>query len=340
MNTDELIQNAGGELNAQTAANILEGLEGDTGTTLEIGGVPDASATNATTTEADQGKQEGTEQQGAQQATTAPADDELNADNAVILAKDGKHTISYDKLAEARKAAQDNATALAAANAELAELRAAAQTRAAAGEQATTTDKQVEAAQAAINAGVDPALFGDFSEEALANGIQKLVDQRVNEALAQVDAKLNPIQQKQVVDANAAHLNAIYTAHPDADSIVESKEFEGWVSGQPSFVQQAYAAVLEKGSAQQVVELFDSFKKATGTTQAAPAADPAAAKAAAQAAIASAQNAVPNSLSDIPGGRPAGASREEQMAAMNSVDLLSNMENMSPDQINDYLNRI
>jgi primosomal replication protein N len=37
-------------------------------------------------------------------------------------------------------------------------------------------DNQANIAQQAIDQGVDPAIFGDFSEKDLAAGIQKLVD--------------------------------------------------------------------------------------------------------------------------------------------------------------------
>jgi hypothetical protein len=108
--------------------------------------------------------------------------------------------------------------------------------------------------------------------------------------------------------------------------------------------------VLQKGTTQQVIELFSAFKQATGTTQGAGAGaaegteqvNPEAVKAAAQAAIATAPSRVPASLTDLPGGRPAGLSRDEQMADMNGRELLDAMGagNMTPEQIERFLNTL
>ncbi|MCT2416064.1 hypothetical protein MNU23_30780, partial [Pseudomonas aeruginosa] len=76
--------------------------------------------------------------------------------------------------------------------------------RATAGEAPTSQDNQLAAAQAAMDQGVDPAIFGDFSEEALAAGIQKLIDAKVEARVsALVDQKLAPIQKKEAESARA-----------------------------------------------------------------------------------------------------------------------------------------
>lgn len=90
------------------------------------------------------------------------------------------------------------------------------------------------AAQAAIASGVDPALFGDFSEEALTKGIATLVDQRVEERISKVIA---PLKQHQQRSAQDAHFDAIYKAHPDADSVAESAGLKAWTAAQPSYVR-------------------------------------------------------------------------------------------------------
>jgi len=48
---------------------------------------------------------------------------------------------------------------------------------------------------------------------------------------------------------------------------------------------------------------------------------------------------VPATLSDIPGGKPAGQSLEVQMANKSGPEQLEVMQNMSKEQIEDYLNR-
>lgn len=327
----------GGDLTPQQAAQLLQmgDTTGDTGVTApEPSSGPaaaPAAATPPTKTE-----------------TTPPADDSLTADNAVILAKDGKHTISYDKLVQARetaRAAQTEAQALAAqledANKQLADLQTQAQARADAGEAPTATDNQVAAAQAAIDAGVDPAIFGDFSEGALAKGIAKLVDQQVAARMAAIDAKLQPIEQQAATDATTAHFKAIYDAHPDADSVVESQEFAAWKGAQPAVVRAALDHALTKGSSTDVIEVFSAFKKASGQASNNPAstAGQVSPGEAAKAAIAKAAAPIPASLSDIPGGRVAGTNLFEAMDSMNSREMLGAMRNMTPEQIEDWLNQ-
>ena len=362
---NEFIQSLNGDLSPTQAAQLLEmSGQGDTGdTSSELAAQPGAAtaqAPDAAPSDAgDPGANTGTTAApaastpaAAPEATPAAAESELTADNAVILAKDGKHTIRFEKLAEAREGERHWKAQAEAAQTQLAELQAQAQARADTGQTPTQTDAQVAAAQAAIDKGVDPGIFGDFSEEDLAKGIQTLVEAKV---AAQVDAivaqKLAPIQQKHATDATESHYAAIYEAHPDADSLAESQELGDWINTHPSFVRDGYNAVLQKGTTHQVIELFSAFKQATGSTQdtGATAAtgqttpvDPEAVKAAAKAAIANAPTRVPASLTDLPGGRPAGLTRDEQMADMNGRELLDAMGdgNMTPEQIDRFLNTL
>lgn len=340
-----------GALTPQQAAQLLEiAASGDTSFGLDDGGAP------ATTTAADAaalteaGAANTNSSAAAPAASPAPAPTaapaavlaaEPDASNAILLAKDGKHTIPYEKLVQAREGEQHWKAQAETAQRQLADLQTQAQQRADAGQAPTKTDNQVAAAQAAIASGVDPALFGDFSEEALANGIATLVDQRVEERISKAIA---PLQQHQQRSAQDAHFDAIYKAHPDADSVAESAELKAWIASQPSYVQPTLHEVLAKGSAQKVVELFNDFKKATAAPAAAPAPGKGQAavtdsKVAAQAAIAAAAPAVPASLSDIPGGRADALSPHERLAALDPVSMADAMQGMSPAQIDAFLNR-
>ena len=323
---------AGGDLTPAQAAQLLSlGMQGDTGAPS-----PDlSSGPAAAPASADESPQ-----------PAAQPEPELTADNAVILAKDGKHTISYDKLVQARetaRAAQTEAQTLAAqleaAQQQLADLQAQAQARADAGQAPTATDNQVAAAQAAIEAGANPALFGDFSEEALAKGITKLVDQQVAARMEAINAKLKPIEQQAATDATTAHFNAIYSAHPDADSLVESQELAVWKGAQPAVVRDALDQAMEKGSSTDVIEVFSAFKAAT-QQQSPPAAGKGAITPAeaAKAAIAKASAPIPASLSDIPGGRVAGTNVFEAMESMNPLEQLGAAMNMTQEQRDAWVN--
>lgn len=319
-----------GRLTPEQAAQLLELSQGDTGaSTLDNGSKPVASPADGTTPAGAQATDD---------TNNGALSPELDPANTVILAKDGKHTIGYEKLVEAREGEKHWKAQAEAAHQQLAALEAAASQRAAEGAAPTQVDNQVAAAQAAIDQGVDPEIFGDFSEGALAKGIATLVDLRVAQAL---DAKLAPLHQKQANDANSAHYQAIYEKHADADSIAESKELADWIEAQPSFVRDGYRAVLQKGATAEIIELFDSFKqsgRAPATAQAS--ANPADVKAAAKAAIANVRPAVPASLSDIPGGRQTGLTQFEAMGQMSGPELAAAMENMTSAQIAAYMEQL
>ena len=223
---------------------------GDTSTTLEKDGAP--------TTVSDADKKP------AEEVKTALPEDQQNASNSVVLAKDGKHTIDFSVLADTREKAQqfqDQAQQLQAkyeaAQQELDALKAAAQARADNGEAPTAADTMVAAAQAAMDAGADITLFGDFSEEAMAAGIDKHVNNRVaaevNAKVAAavktaVDEALAPLRAKEQAETADAHVSAVLAAHPDAGSIAQSVELDNWIKAQPSYLQPAMRQVQEGGT--------------------------------------------------------------------------------------------
>ena len=330
----------GGDLSPEQAAQLLQlgDTQGDTGVTApELSNGPAVAPAQTEGQATPEGEK-----------TAAPDEASLTAENAVILAKDGVHTISYDKLLQERAARQEERAArqameaqLEAANQKLAELQAQAQARAEAGQAPTQADNNAVAAQAAIDAGVDPAIFGDFSPEAMAAGVAKLVQAQVQARMAELDAKLQPIQQQTAKTAAEEHIAAIYGAHPDADSIVESQEFAAWKGAQPGVVRAALDAALTNGTSKDVIEVFAAFKAAKGQVAAPP---PAASAGqispaeAAKAAIAKAAAPTPASLSDIPGGRAGVTNVLEAMDSMNGPEMLTAMANMTPEQIDAYLN--
>jgi len=327
--TDEFIQTLDGNLSPEQVARLLESGDGDTtATAAEKGNEPDITTVKGT---------EG------QQATPAAGEGgEPDPAKAVLLAKDGIHTIPYDRLVEAREEGKNWKAQAEAAQLQLQTLHAEAQARANAGQAPTAIDTKAAVAQAAIEQGADASLFGDFSEQDLAKGIEALIEQKTAARVeALVNQHLKPLQEKQATDATESHYSAIYTAHPDADSISESKELADWIATQPSFVRDVYSSVLDKGTTEQIIEMFDLFKEANGKTPATNTETSAeSVKAAAKAALAKASTPIPVSLSDFPGGRAgSGATREEAMGDMNANELVDAMYDMTPEQIETYLSR-
>lgn len=325
-----------GALSPEQAAAALAAGEGDTSAELENGGTPDATTVtdDAATTDGDNKAKPDAAATGKEAGTTTEAEDPAQT---VVMARDGKHTIPYETLVKHREGEQHWKAQAQAAQQQLAGLQAQAQARADAGTAPTKTDNIVAAAEAAIEAGADVGIFGDFSEEALAKGIATLVEQQVQ---ARVKAALEPLATKQAKDAAAAHYDAIYSKHPDADSIAQSTEFAAWVNAQPSAVRNAYWGLFDAktgGTAQEIVEVFDAFKGVSTSNPNTPAAaDP---KAAASAAVAAAKATPPASLSSIPGARVEGASELDRAAEMSGPDMLEATKNMSPAQIEAWLDR-
>lgn len=57
------------------------------------------------------------------------------------------------------------------------------------------------------------------------------------------------------------HFEAIYQAHPDADNIVESPEFEAWKKERSAKEQDDITRILREGTSSEVIYIFTLFKK-------------------------------------------------------------------------------
>ena len=142
-----------GVLSPEMAAQLLAGMPG-TGLEGETGAEPEPTAASptaapATDTPADQPDAQGEPKQNEQKtnsggAAAAVNEDELTDENAVVLAKDGKHHIPFARLQEARQGEQSQRQRADALQAQLEqsqqkldELSRQAQQRADAGQDAT-----------------------------------------------------------------------------------------------------------------------------------------------------------------------------------------------------------
>ena len=261
---------------------------------------------------------------------------ETEVEGAPILSKSGAYTIPYEKLAEARearKAAQDRIEQLEQQVAELtgaqrqnlAAVQADAQDRANAGQAQTAADANLAAATQAITEGVDLSIFGDFSEEDLAKGVAELNRRAMETVRAElhdtIRRELAPLRAQEAKTATSAHYDTIYGAHPDADEIVESAEFAAWRDRQPAFAKAGIEHAMTKGSAQDVVEVFNAFR---GTKPQQPST--------ARTAPEAPARRVPNSLSDVPGAAPMDKTQQILAAAGNAEALLDSMGSLTPEQ--------
>lgn len=244
----------------------------------------------------------------------------------VILAKDGVHTIPFEKLAEARESERLARQMAADLQAQLDALKSAPPVA------KVETPEPVEQGD----------VFGDFSEEAIAKGVEKLVASKTAALTADLEARLAavlaPLQAKQVESATDEHFSTINKAHPDVESVVPSQEFTNWIDSQPSVVRGSLKSAIEQGTALEVIEVLDAYKASTGKTVAqTPKVDVAAA---AQAAIAKAQSAPPMSLSEIPAGANVVSDEVNAMMEMSSAGLMSKFDGKSPEQIMALMSRV
>lgn len=323
-----------GELDLDADASGSSGVSGTTETA--------PAATSTTTPEATPATAE------ASQAATSTQDENEGApEGSPIASKSGGYTIPYEKLSEARSA-RDSAiaerdqlraqleqlSATQAANMQQAQVDA--QARADAGQAATEADQNLAAAQAMVANGVDASLFGDFSEEALAAGIEKLVSARVEAALAPQRAAQ---AREQAQTAEQVHVQTILGAHKDAFEVAESQEFASWKAGQPGFMQAAIDRTLQAGTAQDVIDLLGQFKQ-DHAGAAGAASDPTAAAVA--KAMAEAKSAPPVSLSSLPGAAPAGTTEADRAVALanDPAALLEYMSSLPPERQTQLMNSV
>lgn len=252
----------------------------------------------------------------------------------VILAKDGVHTIPFEQLEAAREAERQARAAEEALRAEIAQLQAQLASKPAPETQAVPTTPEP---------GIDKDLFGDFSEEALAKGVELVVERRTAALTAQLtalhqqlQAVAEPLQRQQVDSATKAHFDAIHAKHADSDALVQSAAFAAWIEAQPSFSRDGLKAVVAQGTAEQVIEMLDAYRKSAGSPSQPEAASVAAA---AQAAIAKAKSAPPSSLSEIPAGSQAHHDEAASMLEKSPQSLMSMFDGKSPEQISALMSR-
>lgn len=115
------------------------------------------------------------------------------------------------------------------------------------------------------------------------------------------------------------------------NELVQSAEFGAWMKSF-SFARSSVAAVLDPktgGTAEQVIEVFDTFKAQTGKA-AAPAAQD-------KGKAPEVQRRVPNSLSEASGGNTVIA-QQVASAGGDPQALIERMQDMTPEQIERVMN--
>lgn len=328
-----------GELPQEEIAKLMSiALSGgsDTMTTAEDESVPEETA------EAPKAEQPPEPEQNREPDMTMKRD----AERPAIVAKDGYNTIPYSELADAREAAQNERSHREALEREVAALRAKYE----GGDKNETeideeTDDDTEDEQAPID-----KLRDDWPEVAEAmDGVFAKQQARIKD-LEAVIAQLTPTtEQIEAERQMREHFGRIESAHPDAEAIIASQAFADWRAAQPKFIQQIFGAVLDRGSAEQVIELFDGFKSSTGweSNRSVLAVDNSyrgkddnmARQTVVEQARQQVKTTTPKSLSDIPGGAAVPTDPIETFMQMGQGAKMDKMLDMSPDKIEEMLGR-
>jgi hypothetical protein len=87
----------------------------------------------------------------------------------------------------------------------------------------------------------------------------------VTERFAPLEAQVAPIVQQNAQNAQTAFVSTIQAAHADATQLLP--EVEKWIGTLPRHRQIGANEVLDRGTAQDVIDLFTEFKDLTGRTK-------------------------------------------------------------------------
>ena len=254
----------------------------------------------------------------------------------VILAKDGVHTIEYEKLVEARndaKAAKEEVESL---RNTLAEREALLESLKAAKEQdaATGTTEATDSLRESVKEDFPELL--ELMEHSNASVVKELRAEMA-ELKKQISADLAPVMKTTNDTIAEKHFGTIRDAHKDFDDIMAAPEIMEWVEKHPGPIKAAYMNIIEHGTAKDVIDMVTAFKDAhpapVGDTT-----DTVAMKAA-EAEKKATGKSVPKSLSDIPAGTAAHHDEAGAMQNMTPVQLMNKFVGKSPNEIMEFLDR-
>jgi len=98
--------------------------------------------------------------------------------------------------------------------------------------------------------------------------MENMVEKRVADILA----RLAPVAAVAQTVAHNTFMDTVLKSHADAVELLP--KVEEWIKAQPEFLQDAYDKVLNSGTAEQTIKLYNVFKKETGSAQPPPPPEP------------------------------------------------------------------
>lgn len=87
------------------------------------------------------------------------------------------------------------------------------------------------------------------------------VEQRVGKRVEELQGQIKPLREKAEAQVAEEHFSAIESKHPGWESVVASDQFVGWAQNQPLYVQREFARIAREGTANEVVDVLNSYRK-------------------------------------------------------------------------------
>jgi hypothetical protein len=98
----------------------------------------------------------------------------------------------------------------------------------------------------------------------------KIASNMVGDRIGKVESKVDTVTDQIVENDAEKHFAAINEAHPDFEQIRDSGALKTWVAAQSGILRNSLENVVANGSTEEVIEMVDLYKKATGKATSTP----------------------------------------------------------------------
>jgi len=95
----------------------------------------------------------------------------------------------------------------------------------------------------------------------------KIAREIVEREIGEIKPTITQVQETVKSREEQTHISKIRQAHLDYKDIYQSGALTTWIGHQPKFLQPGLQRVVEEGSAEEIVELFDTYKRSTGRSK-------------------------------------------------------------------------
>lgn len=277
--------------------------------------------------ETTEGAEEPTESQKTSEEPTEP--DEKTEEPSGVMSKSGESIIPYADLIkerDGRHAERDRANDLQSQlNALLTKQK----------DEPLANDSETEEKEDSSLEKLE-AMFEDYPES---KGILEGLSNSNADLTKQLGELRDQIGKVAETSAASTHFKAINDAHSNAETVLTSDEFKGWIDQMNPIVKGAYEAVYKHGTSDQVISMLNDFT-ATQKKPEEPKADPKVVDEKVAKAETEAENKQsPGSLSDISGST---SPHDEKTALidMSQANFMDKMSNLSSSAQMELLDRI